>query len=176
MSESKKNSKTRKQQVGKAIDPWPARRQRMLDAAYKATAAQLHAVPTNLIAIAQFRRVRRIRFQPLLVCGGLAVTESGFEILVNSSDFNGLELETAFSKDGTGRHLPDGYKRQMRFTIAHELAHTFQFNLNKNPPENFLSELSSAALASLERACNDVAGAILLPSPFLVGGHSKCTT
>jgi len=68
-----------------------------------------------------------------------------------------------FNKDDTGRFLP----RRTRFNLAHEIAHTFFFDLQHVPPRNKYDLSIPQTLHALERSCNRVAGALLLPSRML---------
>jgi hypothetical protein len=66
-------------------------------------------------------------------------------------------------KDETGRFLP----RRTRFTLAHEIAHTFFFDLKRSPPRSKYDFTLPQTVRAVERACNRVAGALLLPSRIL---------
>ena len=75
--------------------------------------------------------------------GELKVEDSGFVIAVNR------EKNKEFIDN----------KRE-RFTIAHEIAHTFFYNIAETPPQRRLSPQSDN---SDEKLCNRLAAAILLP-------------
>jgi hypothetical protein len=58
----------------------------------------------------------------------------------------------------------------LRFSLAHELAHTFFYDLTKTPPKVakcFKSGGGRTALENLERNCNRLASHLLLPTPML---------
>jgi IrrE N-terminal-like domain len=119
--------------------------------------------PVNLQLIAAARRVRRIEFRPLIVDGALAVTTTGFEISVRCESFEAEELNELFHSSPDGGRLPPSKIHKMRFTIAHELAHTLFYDLRKQPPERKFPIETTKEATALERACQKAAAALLLP-------------
>jgi hypothetical protein len=124
-------------------------------------------VPVNLAQIAKQRAVREIRFRRLLVAGGISLAPAGFVIYVNCEPGEEETLTEAFSIDGTGAILPDKRRARLRFTIAHEIAHTFGYDLRRSPPTPLFNLKVPASVRSLELICNRVAGTILLPEWWL---------
>ena len=58
----------------------------------------------------------------------------------------------------------------MRFSLAHELAHTFFYDRSKERPEvqkSFRAGGRKTALEILERHCNRIAAHLLLPTPMI---------
>ena len=55
---------------------------------------------------------------------------------------------------------------RVRFSIAHEIGHTYFFDLNTNPPQKFYSVMSSRYWVEEGYAC-EVAREILAPEPYL---------
>jgi len=107
-------------------------------------------LPIPLGPIARDRRVHRYVFDRLPVAGGIAVEENGFVIYVNCepADAPSWYAKLADESDG-GATLPV----RARFTIAHEIAHTFFYDLSTGP-KSLLSQLDAPDLSRLERLCN----------------------
>ena len=121
--------------------------------------------PTDLLAAARRRRVKAIYFRPMEIEAGLSVDEHGFTIFVGAPLERAPHWQKLFDADGTGRLLPHAVRSRLRFTIAHEIAHTFFYDLSDFRP---LFEVKlSISLDALERACHAGAGALLLPEVFL---------
>ena len=146
-------------------NPWPARRRRGLHTAERLVETQ-RSFPIDLAKVATSCWVRQIEFKQLLTDGGLAVRNGGFIIYVRCDPGEADDLSARFEEDGTGRTLPDRIRHRARFTIAHELAHTFFYDLRSIPPQ-VKFELNDAAETRLEMACNEIAGALLLPQRLL---------
>jgi len=103
--------------------------------------------------------VKRVEFRPLLVEGGLSIQGDGFVMYVNCSKDQISQLNDEFVCNG-GRSLPN----RMRFTIAHELIHTFFFELSSDAPRNRVKVTSDKDHDQLERLCDFGAGLLLMPS------------
>src|SRR3954447_17198360 len=84
------------------------------------------ALPVRLPEIARARKVREVVFRPLLMDGCLGVRKDGFVIFVRCEPRNSGELKRAWSADHARYRL---LSPRMRFTIAHEIAHTFFFDV-----------------------------------------------
>src|SRR5688572_7423663 len=93
----------------------------------------------------------RVVFRPLLVNGATAPRHDGFTIYCRceSADAPAYELKLSDASD-MGRSLP----ARARFTLAHELVHTFFFDQRVQPPKNRLEPNSDATLNKLERLCD----------------------
>jgi hypothetical protein len=126
-----------------------------------------NAFPVDLNRIAAHRAVRRIEFVPLLTDGGLAVRDDGFIIYVRCDLGTGADLTARFAKDGTGRTLPQVIRRRARFTVAHEIAHTFGYDLRRFPPAPVFDLKTPTSVRDLELVCNRIAGTLLLPEWWL---------
>ncbi|MCI0539618.1 MAG: ImmA/IrrE family metallo-endopeptidase [Verrucomicrobiales bacterium] len=57
--------------------------------------------------------------------------------------------------------------QRMRFTVAHEIAHTLFYDINHGRPKHRLSVEHHKRLNTLESVCNNAAGRILLPTDLL---------
>src|ERR1700719_5074463 len=110
---------------------WTEKRRRLQGAAETLAFNHNKSLPTNLWSMAEERKVREIDFRPLLVDGGLSLLDDGFLITVNCEEGEEKKMREAFDTDPTGRTLP----RRARFTIAHEIGHTFFFDLRSDPPK-----------------------------------------
>jgi hypothetical protein len=95
--------------------------------------------------------------------GSLFVERNGFVITLSCWPELIESLTDRFNKDESGRLLP----RRTRFSLAHEIAHTFFFDLKRTPPRSRYDLSVPKTLHALERACNRVAGALLLPRAML---------
>jgi hypothetical protein len=87
----------------------------------------------------------------------------GFRILFDSGTRDPEELETRYY--GESRHeLTDA---RMRFSLAHEFAHTLFYDLSLSPPriaKEFRAGGGRTALENLERNCDRLAAHLLLPT------------
>jgi hypothetical protein len=146
---------------------WSARRRRALQLAETLVASTADTLPVDLQQISARRAVRRIEFAPLLTDGGLAVRGDGFIIYVRCGQGNAADLNSQFAGDGTGITLPAQIVRRARFTIAHEIAHTFFYDTATTPPRPTVQIDDPTSATKLELACNQIAGLILLPETLL---------
>lgn len=119
--------------------------------------------PVNLQLIASACHVHRISFRPLIVDGALAVTSAGFEVSIRCQSFEAEELNERFQSAPNGSQLPQSKIHKLRFTIAHELAHTLFYDLKKQPPERKFPIKTAKEAQALEHACQKAAAALLLP-------------
>ena len=130
------------------------------------TLAKLHGnalLPVPLKRIAESRNVRRVVFRPLLVDGCLTITDEGFNIYVRCEKERAQEATTKFEAEDQTAGLPT----RMRFTIAHEIAHTFFFDLSRGRPRNRLAVDHHNSVRTLERVCNQAAARMLLPTDLV---------
>jgi hypothetical protein len=146
---------------------WPSRCRSAIRVAERLVATTSNSFPIDLNRIAAHRAVQRIEFAPLLTDGGLAVRDDGFIIYVRCDFGKGAELTARFAADGTGSTLPETIQRRARFTIAHEIAHTFGYDLRRSPPADRFDLKVPASVHSLELMCNRIAGTLLLPQWWL---------
>jgi IrrE N-terminal-like domain len=147
-------------------NPWPSRSRSAIRLAEKLVALTGNSCPIDLNRVAAHRAVRRIKFAPLLVDGGLAVRDDGFTIYVRCDFGKGDELTARFAEDGTGSTLPETIRRRARFTVAHEIAHTFGYDLRRLPPAALFDLKIPASIRRLELMCNRIAGMLLLPESW----------
>jgi hypothetical protein len=124
-----------------------------------ATTLGSKTLPIPLGRIAKKQRVKRIDFRPLLVAGCLEVEEDGFNIYV-SADKEKAPLYSAWARDLRAESQLPG---RMRFTIAHEIAHTLLYDERSSPPRDLFEPESQEGLELLESICNAAAAEILLP-------------
>lgn len=159
--------------TGKNKSPWILRRANALELAERLVGGTKAGLPTNLAAAAKRRLVQQIQFRPLLTDGGIAVLQDGFKIYVRCEPGEGDDLTSRFEEDGTGATLPARLVNRARFTIAHEISHTFFYDISKSPPRLKVDLKSAKMVQSLETSCNRVAGELLLPGALM---NQKCGT
>jgi hypothetical protein len=115
----------------------------------------------RLSKVAAERKVKEVVFRPLLVDGCLGIRKDGFVIFVKCAKQKCSELSKALELEDQARtSLP----YRVRFTIAHEIAHTFFFNLQSSPPSSDVELDNWRTVNSLEYACNELARRLLLPA------------
>lgn len=121
-------------------------------------------LPVPLREIANSRHVKEVVFRPLMIDGCTAVEDDGFVIYVRCEEREVEDLHTRWNSvsDG-GRSL----SARMRFTIAHEITHTFFFDLDGPFPRSKINVEHNNTIRSLERECNRAATRILLPDVLL---------
>lgn len=139
------------------------------------TADSLHRLysepPRHLLELIRLCNVKDVVFKPLLVSGAITPLPSGgFRICVDSGDQRPDAYRESLldEKDG-GASLPP----RMRFTVAHELCHTFFFN---STGQCIFDAASNDQVAALESLCNRGAGALLLPEDKLASILKKSGT
>src|SRR5437763_8819562 len=158
----------------RANDPWPSQRRNAIQSAEAVVATIARSLPVDLNRIAASRAVQRIEFTPLLTDGGLAVGKDGFVIYVRCDIGQGTGLTEQLAEDGTGSSLPATMARRARFTIAHEIAHTFFYDIRRMPPRPKTEVDDRASATKLELACNQIAGLILMPEIAMQRVFAKC--
>jgi hypothetical protein len=143
---------------------WTKRRRDALKQAERLSATLGTRLPVDIGAIADACRIRRIEFRPLLVDGALGVVAGGFEIFVRCESFNADVWSERFASARDGTLLPMNAVNKVRFTIAHEIAHTFFYARISSPiPKMAFAVDHPRTRQSLERACNRIAAVLLLP-------------
>jgi hypothetical protein len=125
--------------------------------------------PVLLRPVAECRKVTSVDFCPLLVDAMLTTHSQGFRILLNSDSGRPEELKERYRNESKVKML----HTRLRFSIAHELAHTFFYDLKKTPPKlskRFTPGGRRTELENLERHCNTIASHLLLPTKmFKIG-------
>jgi len=122
--------------------------------------------PILLRPLAECRKVTSIDFYPLLVDAMLTTHPEGFRILLNSVGGRAQELKERYRNESKGRLL----QPRLRFSVAHELAHTFFYDLTNAIPKlskRFTAGGGRTELENLERHCNTIASHLLLPTQML---------
>lgn len=157
----------------RAKNLWPARRRSAVEAAEALVSESESSFPVDLGRIAAARSVLRIQFNQLLTEGGLAVQNDGFVIYVRCDAGDADDFTTRFAEDGTGSTLPHTVLHRARFTIAHEIAHTLFYDASSRPPRLKVKLDDLASEKSLELACNEIAGSLLLPEALLLRDFSN---
>jgi hypothetical protein len=158
--------KKRKKRPSK--DEWSRRKSDALKLAARLTALTGDRLPIDLGHVFRQRAVTSVDFWPLLGDGALVTTENGFRILVRCSRGEQREeLDRLFFEDETGRRLPPEIVRQARFTIAHEIAHTFFYNIRRRPPVPIDVVTKQRDNSDVEYTCSALAGILLLPEEAL---------
>jgi Zn-dependent peptidase ImmA (M78 family) len=110
--------------------------------------------PTDLRIVAQARRVQTVELRNMLLDGALEPTLGGFKIYLYEPVH---ECTTPVDQLGA-------LTRRQRFTLAHELAHTFFFDMRLGTPAplKWIPHYKK-----LEEWCNFIASELLVPDLFL---------
>ena len=128
--------------------------------------------PVLLRPIAERRRVTSVEFRPLLVDAMLTTHQEGFRIIFNTNGDPASNLQYLFESENSERLLPS----RLRFSLAHEIAHTFFYDLSEGAPivaKRFRAGGGRDELQKLERNCNRLAAHLLLPSPMVKAALKK---
>ena len=120
-------------------------------------------MPTPLGRIAKTRKVSSVVFRPLLVLGCLETVDYGFKISVNCEVARESDYQAWFTNASTEHRLPG----RVRFTIAHEIAHTFLFDPSTTPPTDLTDTEDPGELDEIERICDQIAAELLLPKAII---------
>lgn len=138
----------------------------ILEADALASRTAKNKFPILLKRIAETRRVTSVEFRPLLVDAMLITHNNGFRILFNSDGKVPSDLKNRFETECYDRLLSP----RLRFSLAHELAHTLFYDLTQSKPKvskQFKSGGRRTALENLELNCNEIASHLLLPTSML---------
>jgi hypothetical protein len=122
----------------------------------------LREPPIDLFKIARSRRILRLGLRSIVPKGLLIPAEEGFEVYLQHDRSVDLCLE-----QGEPRGLLSPRKR---FTLAHEIAHTFFYDIDHGTPRQLASAPSGN---DLEVFCNCAAARILVPTELLNAAHQK---
>jgi hypothetical protein len=131
--------------------------------------------PVLLRQLAERRRVTAVEFRPLLVDAMLTTHPNGFRIFFNSNGEDASELQKRFQ----GECQEQLMSSRLRFSLAHELAHTFFYNLSEGTPKlekQFRPGGKRTERENLERSCNKLAAQMLLPTPMLKAALRRMET
>ena len=144
---------------------WERLHERAVGAARRLTSKLApDALPVRLRPIVLGQHAR-VTFQPLFVEGGLGVDEEGFAIYINVPEDRAAKIQQDF-EDATDGEL--SLTTRQRFTLAHELAHTFFFEIppNSSKPRSLVGGHPKEH-ERLESECNELAGILLVPDSVL---------
>jgi hypothetical protein len=121
----------------------------------KAFGSKRRPGPVDLLSLAEAANVKWLQFRPLPIEGGLTPTVGGFDICINHLEMT----RRARPLD----HLRVELTKRQRFTLAHEIAHTFFYELVTND-ETLPQQLEGTPVAHrVEDFCNYGAREILMP-------------
>lgn len=154
-------------------NPWAERRRFAVQRSERLAAQFGGGFPTNLLSIAKECGVEKIEFRPLLVDGAMCINRNGFSIYVRCEVGQADDLNEAFLSDGSGALLPGKIRNRARFTIAHEIAHTFFYDLRETPPCLKVDVERPSSHMSLERTCDLAASVLLVPESVILDNIRK---
>jgi hypothetical protein len=150
------------------VRAWRARadeRIRRLTSAYRDTSNPIFLfakgdarLPIDLARYAGALAIKEVIFRRLLDRGGLSVDGDQFINYVGCSKDQIDRFSSDYLKNG-GRNLPPA----VRFTIAHELAHTFFFKLSQGKRVQVVSTDRYPVWEKIEAECDRVACQLLMP-------------
>ena len=126
--------------------------------------------PVLLRPLAERRKVTAVEFCPLLVDAMITTHPSGFRILFNSDGGAPSDLREQYERESSENLMP----ARLRFSLAHEIAHTLFFDLSEGPPQiarTFRAGGTKTALENLERNCNKLAAHLLANAYSPIGIH-----
>jgi hypothetical protein len=103
----------------------------------------------------------------MAIGAGLGLLEDGFEILLRCGKTEAANLNKLIADDPSCGSLPGHLINRTRFSIAHELAHTFFYNFQDGRPRIISPASHARNTKSLESTCNRIAGELLLPTKNL---------
>ncbi|HWX18411.1 MAG TPA: ImmA/IrrE family metallo-endopeptidase [Candidatus Binatia bacterium] len=123
-------------------------------------------LPVRLRPLAEKRRITSVEFQPLLVDAMLTTHPGGFRVFFSSDGRDPEELKRKYHSEESNGLLPT----RLRFSFAHELAHTLFYDLAQPTPElakRFRAGGGKNELENLETSCNRLAAKLLLPAALV---------
>ena len=144
--------------------PFSELRRRAWHQAWKMSAcAAANAPPVALHELADKLRIRRIEFLPLLSTAGVGPVENGYVVYINTRAPGATRISKKCldltHEDFTSLTSP------LRFSVAHEMAHVFFFDLLGGDCE---SNLLRRHWQALENSCNQMARVLLVPRKSLL--------
>jgi hypothetical protein len=113
-------------------------------------------LPVNLLPVARHQRVRRIELCPMIIEGCTKPVKGGFHIFVRN-EF------PAVIDPGRGGEV-GSLKPRQRFTLAHEIVHTFFYSFDHDPPKVLRG---APKYDDIESLCNFGAGRLLVPERLI---------
>ena len=136
--------------------PQTPRKREYIEQLARSLSRRARSAPVDLALFASYRRVRLIHLKDIIPDGLTRPIDGGFEIYLR--DQRDVTVDLAESP------LPKLTYRQ-RFTLAHELGHTFYYDIGPATPQ-LLQVLPRRDL--LEQYCDTAAGILLLPERLFV--------
>jgi hypothetical protein len=118
-------------------------------------------LPVDLQHYAGACSVKDVVFRRLLDRGGLAVEGENFIVYIGCRKDQAGWFSKEYTENG-GRNLP----AEVRFTLAHELAHTFFFDLVDGKQLHKVPTDQHSAWQKLESECDRAAGHLMIPVDF----------
>lgn len=115
------------------------------------------SIPVNLAAIARFSGVLSVELRPMVIEGCIEPLPGGFTIYIKDRSFQSVRLN-----DDPGLAY---LKPRQRFTLAHEIVHTFFYDLGRDTP--VLQKNAPRRKEILERLCQNGAGQLIVPDRAL---------
>lgn len=113
------------------------------------------SLPVDLLSIARYQRVHALKLGPIVPDGILAPDQDGFTIYLRSRNEYSVQLSEE-------RQVKLSVRQ--RFTMAHELVHTFFYQTRFGKPELIKDAPRGKRL---ERLCQFGAGALVVPGNLL---------
>jgi hypothetical protein len=117
------------------------------------------APPVDLYALARHRRVKRVGLRLMVNLGALVPVQQGFEVFLQGTESQELDMEAP--------EPPGELTARQRFTLAHEIAHTFFYKGKNQEPVPTFSVKTKLEYKELEEICDRAAKRILVPRQLL---------
>jgi hypothetical protein len=112
--------------------------------------------PVDLFKVARLRQIHSISIRPMIPRGGLLPIKRGFAMYVRGQEHHDMDTPSA---------EPGGFlTRRQRFTVAHEIAHTFFYDLTQEHPA---PHSAVPRPTTLEAICDQGALFLLMPTQLL---------
>ena len=104
--------------------------------------------PVDLQPLCELAGIQRVEYRPMIPEGVLSVVDGGFHLFIQDN-FDGRP----------------GVSRRGRFTVSHEISHTFFYDASQSPPKRLRRAPRGERL---ERLCNLGAADLLVPEFLLL--------
>lgn len=115
--------------------------------------------PVDLHAIARYRRVKRLEIRLMVRSGTLVPVHQGYEISLQGVEPRELKLDEP--------EIPEELNIRQRFTLAHEIAHTYFYKGTDRVPIPTVNVKTKKDSFDLENICDRAAKRILVPMRLL---------
>jgi hypothetical protein len=117
------------------------------------------APPVDLYALARHRQVKRVGLRLMVSLGTLVPVHQGYEVFLQGTEAQELDIQAS--------ELPGKLTARQRFSLAHEIAHTFFYKGMDQVPVPTLSAKTRQQRRELEEICDLAAKRILVPTRLL---------